>query len=67
MHRAYQGNEVGGLSGLGGLIDNDHLVPVRLQPLIVARSSARRADHLHSGTPQLLHAVTCAALSRREA
>ena len=61
--RAYQGNEVGGLSGLGGLINDDHLVPVRLQPLIVARSSARRADHLRSVTPQLLHAATWAASS----
>lgn len=49
--RPYQGNEVGWLSSLGGLIYDNHLIPVGLQPLIVARSRARRADHL-CNTPQ---------------
>ena len=49
--RPYQGNEVGWLSSLGGLIYDNHLIPVGLQPLIVARSRARCADHL-CNTPQ---------------
>ena len=44
---SHQRDDIGRLCGLGGLIDDDHLVSARLQPLIIPCASTCGTHHLH--------------------